>query len=90
MLTLLFNAVWRPFLPMPASPLDPTSRDTFRVLLVKALKIINEMIVSNGGNIMDQPSYFPEGSEPKNTDSESVLLQKIVGALRNLQGVLTP
>lgn len=64
-------------------------KDTIRMSYEKALRIINAIILANGGTL-NQPEYFPEGSEPRESDTELRLLQKLVGALRNLQTVLTP
>jgi hypothetical protein len=55
----------------------------------KALRWVNQMILANGGTL-NQPTYFPEGSEPLQSDTELRLLQKLVGALANLAEVLNP
>lgn len=57
--------------------LEPQPSDTEHVLLEKILRLCNQL---NGGDV-SQPTFYPEGSEPRDSDTINRLLKKIAGSL---------
>ena len=56
--------------------LAPQQTDNCLTLINKSVQLVNLL---NGGPV-DDPTYFPEGSDVKRTDTKCRLLQKFAGS----------